>query len=69
MVMEEQRRLEIRKYTFSQRIINGWNKLSTDCVHARSVSMFQNRGQLSRKGELHLESNVCGFFHKSMECV
>ena len=29
-------------YPFSQRTINVWNKLSTDCVHA-SIVMFKNR--------------------------
>ena len=27
----------------SQRTINVWNKLSTDCVHASSVNMFKNK--------------------------
>ena len=31
------------KYSFSQRTINVWNKLSTDCVHASSVNMFKNK--------------------------
>ena len=29
--------------SFSQRTINVWNKLSTDCVHASSVNMFKNK--------------------------
>ena len=33
----------VRKYSFSQRTINVWNKLSTDCVHATSVNVFKNR--------------------------
>ena len=28
-----QSRLDVRKYPFSQRTINVWNKLSPDCVH------------------------------------
>ena len=32
-------RLDIRKYSFSQRTINEWNKLSTDC----SMNMFKNK--------------------------
>ena len=28
---------------FSQRTINVWNKLSTDCVQASSVNMFKNK--------------------------
>ena len=27
-------KLDIRKYSFSQRTINEWNKLSTDCITA-----------------------------------
>ena len=29
----KQSRLDVRKYSFSQRTINKWNKLSTDRVH------------------------------------
>ena len=39
----KQSRLDVRKYLFSQRTINVWNKLSTDCVHAASVNVFKNR--------------------------
>ena len=35
-------RLDIRKYSFSQRTINEWNTFSTDCVTASSVNMFKN---------------------------
>ena len=38
-----QSRLDVRKYSFSQRTINVWNKLSTDCVHVGSVFMFKNK--------------------------
>ena len=31
-------KLDVRKYAFSQRTINVWNKLSTDCVN-----MFKNK--------------------------
>ena len=33
----------MRKYSFSQKVINEWNKLSNDCVNAGSVNMFYNR--------------------------
>ena len=42
-LVKKQSRLDVRKYSFSQRIINVWNKLSTDCVHASSVNMFKNK--------------------------
>ena len=35
--------LDVRKYSFSQKTINVWNTLSTDCVHASSVNMFKNK--------------------------
>ena len=30
-------------YSFSQRTINVWNNLSTDCLHASSVNMFKKK--------------------------
>ena len=41
--MKKQIRLDVRKFSFSQRTINVWNKLSTECVHASSVKMFKNK--------------------------
>ena len=35
--------MDIRKYSFSQRTVNEWNKLSTDCINASSVNMFKNK--------------------------
>ena len=42
-LVKKQSRLDVRKYSFSQRTINIWNNLSTDCVHASSVNMFKNK--------------------------
>ena len=44
-LVKKQSRLDVRRYSFSQRTINVWNKLSTDCVHAGSVNniMFKNK--------------------------
>ena len=36
-LVKKQSRLDVRKYSFSQRTINVWNKLSTNCVHASIV--------------------------------
>ena len=41
--VKKQSRLDVRKFSFSQRSINVWNKLSTECVHASSVNVFKNR--------------------------
>ena len=42
-LVNDQCRLDIRKYSFSLRTINKWNKLSMDCVTASSVNMFKNK--------------------------
>ena len=57
---KQQSRLDVRKYSFSQRTINVWNNLSTDCVQASSV-MFKNKidkylvkaGYTYYKGRVH----------------
>ena len=54
-LVKDQCGLDIRKYSFSQRTINEWNKLSTNCVTASSVNMFKKRlthisgGRVTRK--------------------
>ena len=42
-LVKEQCRWNMRKYSFSQRVIHEWNKLPNDCVNASSVNMFKNR--------------------------
>ena len=42
-LVKKQSRLDVKKYSFSHRTINVWNKLSTDCVHAISINVFKNR--------------------------
>ena len=41
-LVKKQSRLDVRKFSFSQRTINVWNKLLEECVHASSVKMFKN---------------------------
>ena len=41
-LVKEQCRLDMRKYPFSQTVINEWNKLLNDCINASSVNMFKN---------------------------
>ena len=41
-LVKKQSILDVRKFSFSQRTINVWNKLSEECVHASSVNMFKN---------------------------
>ena len=38
-LVKEQCRLDMRKYSFLQRVINEWNKLPNDCVNANSVNI------------------------------
>ena len=44
-LVQKQCRLDVRRYSFSQRTIDVWNNLSTDCVHASTCSdnMFKNQ--------------------------
>ena len=42
-LVKEQCRLDMGKYSFSQRVINEWNKLPNYCVNASSLNMFKNR--------------------------
>ena len=57
-------------YSFSQRTLNEWNKLSTDCVTASSVNMFKNKvyTYLRRVDYTYRESNFekCWTFNKPM---
>ena len=70
----------MRKYSFSQRMINEWNKLSTDCVNASSVNMFKNKIDnyftrasyalivglsINRRLPVHLPSRTCIFGRQS----
>ena len=42
-LVKKQSRLDVRKFSFSQRTINVWNTLSTESVHANSVNVFKNK--------------------------
>ena len=58
---KDQCKLDIRKYSFSQRTVNEWNKLSTDCITASSVNMFKiswthiSGGRVTRR-RTHIDS-------------
>ena len=53
-LVKKQIRLHVRKFSFSQRTINVWNKLSTDCVHAITVNMFKSKiDKYLSKGATH----------------
>ena len=58
-LVKEQCRLDMRKYSFSQRVINEWNKLPNDCVNASSMNVFNNR-QIYDKGGLHIDYKIVG---------
>ena len=40
---EKQSRLDIRTFSFSQRTVNEWNRLSADCVGGSRVNIFKNK--------------------------
>ena len=41
-LVKKQGKLDMRNYSFSQSVINEWNKLPNDFVNASSVNMFKN---------------------------
>ena len=54
---KNQCRLDMRKYSFSQRTVNEWNRLSGDCVGASSVNMFKNKID-KRAGYTQIEAGL-----------
>ena len=40
---KKQGRLDIRKFSFSQRTVNEWNRLPANCVGASRINMFKNK--------------------------
>ena len=59
-LVKDQCRFNIRKYPFSQRTINEWNKLSTDCVNASSVNMFKNKVRTYLRRADYTSMNIVG---------
>ena len=39
-LVKKQSRLDVRKFSFSQRTINVWNRLATECVQSSSVNNY-----------------------------
>ena len=49
----KQCRLHIRQFSFSQRTLNEWNRLSADCVVASSDNVFNFFLHIPKKGGVH----------------
>ena len=47
-LVKKQSRLDVRKYSFSQRTINVWHNLSTDCVHASNTSVNMSKNKIDK---------------------
>ena len=58
---KERCKLDIRKYAFSQRTINEWNRLPGECVNATSVNMFKNKIDNYFKRSGYVQSNTVKF--------
>jgi len=41
-LIKERTRLDTRKFYFSQRVVNGWNRLPATVVNAETVNAFKN---------------------------
>ena len=42
-LVKKQYILDIRKFSFSQRTVNEWNRLAANCVGSSSVNIFKNK--------------------------
>ena len=47
-------RLDSRKYSFSVRVINDWNKLPSEVVMAESLNCFKNRLDKHWENQMYL---------------
>ena len=55
---KKQCRLDIRKFSLSQRAVNEWNRLLADCIGASSINMFTNKIDIHvyiSDGGIHLD--------------
>ena len=43
MISKEHFKIDVKIYSYSQRVVKIWNKLPTDWVNATSVKVFKNR--------------------------
>ena len=67
-LVKDQSRLDIREFLFSQRTLNKWNKLSTDCVTASSVNMFKNKVDTYQEGGLHINTGILKYSINNRSC-
>ena len=67
---KKQCRLDIRKFSFSQRIVNEWNKLSADCVGATFVLIgVSTTGQINAPVTCMGVHYLCCFPEKANDCL
>ena len=67
-LVQDQCRLDIRKYSFSQKTINEWNTLSTDCVTASSVNRFKNKVGTYLRRQGYTLMNIVGLSINQFFC-
>jgi len=66
-LLKKRFRLDIRKFVFSNRVVNDWNSLSSQCVNSCTVNTLKNICQLNWNRKL-LNYVICdsrrymGFF-------
>jgi len=50
---KQRSRLDLRKYVFSNRVIDNWNALSDVCVNSTIVNQFKNCLKRQMQSETH----------------
>jgi len=53
---KERSRFDTRKFFFSQRAVNGWNRLPAAVVYAESVNAFKNAYDRNNKNDMDNKS-------------
>ena len=51
-LFKRQFRLDLRRYSFSQRVIDDWNSLPEDVVYSGSINQFKSRLNKLRKNKI-----------------
>jgi len=49
-------RLDVRKFVFSNRVINSWNSLPTQCVNCNTVDTFKKYVSIALESETDVNS-------------
>ena len=59
MLFKRRFRLDVRNIVFSNRVINSWNSLPTQCVNCNTVDTFKKYVSVALESETNVNSGLC----------